>query len=160
MDLIIGWKSLTSSHKWYWIQSNCKLKKSRWGEKKNYGYGKKWNFVKMLIYQNKQGKNREIPKETTVLMVKEILPYIVKMTAWLDDTVVTELSGMFLYWSNSSVKLALFNCLDLSISHVSTFPVGQPTAEEGSKSFHWSESNQHCEAQSSTTSPVLSRMSS
>ena len=50
-------------------------------KKKNYGYGKKWNFVKMLIYQNKQGKNTEIPKETTVLMVKEILPYIVKMTA-------------------------------------------------------------------------------
>ena len=38
-----------------------------------------WNFEKMLIYQNKQGKNRAIPKETTVLMVKEILPYIVKL---------------------------------------------------------------------------------
>ena len=40
-----------------------------------------WNFVKMLIYQNKQGKNRAIPKETTALVVKEILPYIVNMPA-------------------------------------------------------------------------------
>ena len=37
-----------------------------------------WNFEKMLIYQNKQGKNRAIPKETTVLMVKESS---MKMTA-------------------------------------------------------------------------------
>ena len=40
-----------------------------------------WNFEKMLIHQNKQDKNRAIPKETTVLMVKEILPYIVDMPA-------------------------------------------------------------------------------
>ena len=44
--------------------------------------------------------------------------------------------------------------------HTFPFPVGIPTAAGGSKSFHCSESNQHCEAQSSTTSPVLSRMSS
>ena len=37
------------------------------------------NFEKMRIYQNKQGKNKAIPKETTVLTVKEILPYIVKL---------------------------------------------------------------------------------
>ena len=35
-----------------------------------------------------------------------------------------------------------------------------PQKGRGSKSFHCSESNQQCEAQSSTTSPVLSRMSS
>ena len=38
-----------------------------------------WNFEKMLIYQNKQGENKAIPKETTVLMLKEILLYIVKL---------------------------------------------------------------------------------
>ena len=38
-----------------------------------------WNFLKKNIYQNKQGKSKGIPKETTVLLVKNLTSYIVKM---------------------------------------------------------------------------------
>ena len=35
-----------------------------------------WNFLKTNIYQNKQGKKRDIPTETTVLLVKDLTSYI------------------------------------------------------------------------------------
>ena len=38
-----------------------------------------WNFLKRNIYQNKQGKSKGIPKETTVLLVKNLSSYMVKM---------------------------------------------------------------------------------
>ena len=38
-----------------------------------------WNFLKRNIYQNKQGKSKGIPKETTVLLVKNLTSYMVKM---------------------------------------------------------------------------------
>ena len=41
-------------------QSNCKLKKV--DEMRKRIMAMDWNFVKMLIYQNKQGKNRAFPK--------------------------------------------------------------------------------------------------
>ena len=34
-----------------------------------------WNFLKRNIYQNKQGKSKGIPKETTVLLVKNLTSY-------------------------------------------------------------------------------------
>ena len=38
-----------------------------------------WNFLKRNIYQNKQGKSKGIPKETTVLLVKNLTSYMIKM---------------------------------------------------------------------------------
>ena len=38
-----------------------------------------WNFLKRNIYQNKQGKSKGIPKETTVLLVKNLTSYMAKM---------------------------------------------------------------------------------
>ena len=37
-----------------------------------------WSFDKKIIYQNKQGVNKGVPKETSVLMVKDLFAYIVK----------------------------------------------------------------------------------
>ena len=34
-----------------------------------------WSFEKKLMYTNKQGKNRGVPKETSVLLVKDLLIY-------------------------------------------------------------------------------------
>ena len=39
-----------------------------------------WAFLKMNIHQNKQGKSKDIPKETTVLLVKDLTKYITKLT--------------------------------------------------------------------------------
>ena len=38
-----------------------------------------WAVLKMNIYQNKLGKSKDIPKETTVLLVKDLTNYIEKM---------------------------------------------------------------------------------
>ena len=38
-----------------------------------------WEFMKRNIYQNKQGKSKGIPKETTVLLVKNLTAYITKL---------------------------------------------------------------------------------
>ena len=38
-----------------------------------------WSFEKKLMYTNKQGKNKGVPKETTVLLVKDLLPYMIKL---------------------------------------------------------------------------------
>ena len=38
-----------------------------------------WAVLKMNIYQNKLGKSKDIPKETTVLLVKDLTTYIEKM---------------------------------------------------------------------------------
>ena len=38
-----------------------------------------WNFLKKNIYKNKQGKNREIPSETIVLLVKDLTAYVTSM---------------------------------------------------------------------------------
>ena len=38
-----------------------------------------WNFLKRKIYQNKQGKSKGIPKETTVLLVKNLTSYVIKL---------------------------------------------------------------------------------
>ena len=38
-----------------------------------------WNFLKKNIYKNKQGKNREIPSETMVLLVKDLTAYVTSM---------------------------------------------------------------------------------
>ena len=35
-----------------------------------------WNKGDKNIYQNKQGKNKDIPKEALVLMVKNLIRYI------------------------------------------------------------------------------------
>ena len=40
---------------------------------------KDWNFLKRNIYQNKQGKSKGIPTETTVLLVKNLTSYMAKM---------------------------------------------------------------------------------
>ena len=40
-----------------------------------------WSFEKKLLYKNKQGQNKAIPAETTVLMVKDLSSYIMKMAA-------------------------------------------------------------------------------
>ena len=38
-----------------------------------------WSFEKKMMYTNKQGKNKGVPKETSVLLVKDLLSYIVKL---------------------------------------------------------------------------------
>ena len=38
-----------------------------------------WSFEKKMMYTNKQGKNKGVPKETSVLLVKDLLPYMVKL---------------------------------------------------------------------------------
>ena len=38
-----------------------------------------WAFLKMNKHQNKQGKSKDIPKETTVLLVKDLTKYITKL---------------------------------------------------------------------------------
>ena len=38
-----------------------------------------WNFEKLKMYQNKEGRNKSVPTETPVLRVKSLESYIVKM---------------------------------------------------------------------------------
>ena len=38
-----------------------------------------WAFLKMNKHQNKQGKSKDILKETTVLLVKDLTKYITKL---------------------------------------------------------------------------------
>ena len=38
-----------------------------------------WAFLKMNKHQNKQGKSKDILKETTVLLVKDLTKYIMKL---------------------------------------------------------------------------------
>ena len=38
-----------------------------------------WAFLKMNKHQNKQGKSKDILKETTVLLVKDLTKYLTKL---------------------------------------------------------------------------------
>ena len=72
-------------------QSNCileylGLQPNKWskrggkGEKTNHGCEqRRLGVLEGEIHQNKQGKSKDIPKETTVLLVKDLTKYITKL---------------------------------------------------------------------------------